>query len=280
MPLLDARNLSFGYLRHAAVISNVSFDTGAARAPALIGRSGVGKTTLLSLIAGHIAPSSGTLLFDNVPVDGPSASRTLVFQAYNLFPWLTAAENVAFGPRCNGMSAQQSYDIARDILVRFGLSDVADAFPNELSGGMRQRTAIARALAVNPACLLIDEPFSSLDIETKRMIIDDIKTHALAHGTRLIMATHNPVDVQALCDSAISIRTASRSHTFLAGPYRRIYRNEFNNLRQVLPPRDGCDMGSTAPIWPSSLSAILARRVCRFTGLGRGDRSQNEMVSR
>jgi NitT/TauT family transport system ATP-binding protein len=213
-PLLDARDLSFGYPRQAQVISNLSFDTGSARAPALIGRSGAGKTTLLSLIAGHLTPNTGTLLVDGEAVKGPSASRTLVFQAHNLFPWLTARENVAFGPRCNGQSKADACKVAGDILTRFGLSNFADAFPHELSGGMRQRTAIARALAVNPACLIIDEPFSSLDIETKYLIIDDIKAHALAHGTRLIMASHNPNDIEALCDCAISIRADGRIDFF------------------------------------------------------------------
>jgi NitT/TauT family transport system ATP-binding protein len=136
----------------------------------IVGPSGCGKSTLLRLIAGLDQPTTGRILLDGIAVEEPGADRGMVFQSYTLFPWLTLAENVAFGLREKGMPAQKRAEIVREWLARMGLSGFADHYPKQLSGGMQQRTAIARALANDPAILLLDEPFGALDDQTRALM--------------------------------------------------------------------------------------------------------------
>jgi NitT/TauT family transport system ATP-binding protein len=137
---------------------------------AILGPSGCGKSTLLRLIAGLDRPTSGTILLDGRPVGGPGPDRGMVFQSYTLFPWLTVAENVGFGLREKGVPAAQRETIVAGWLARVGLEGFARHYPRQLSGGMQQRTAIARALANDPAILLLDEPFGALDNQTRALM--------------------------------------------------------------------------------------------------------------
>jgi NitT/TauT family transport system ATP-binding protein/sulfonate transport system ATP-binding protein len=137
---------------------------------AILGPSGCGKSTLLRIIGGLETASEGKIMLDGVPVVGPGADRGFVFQSYTLFPWLTVAQNIAFGLREKGVSERQRIDIARQWADRVGLSNFIDHFPKQLSGGMQQRTAIARALANDPKILLLDEPFGALDNQTRALM--------------------------------------------------------------------------------------------------------------
>jgi NitT/TauT family transport system ATP-binding protein len=137
---------------------------------ALVGPSGCGKSTLLDLLGGLTTPTSGRILLDGRPITGPGRDRGIVFQQYALFPWRTAAENVEFGLDIAGLKAKQRYEIARHFLDLVGLSGFANRYPHELSGGMKQRVAIARSLAYDPEVLLMDEPFAALDAQTRETL--------------------------------------------------------------------------------------------------------------
>jgi ABC-type nitrate/sulfonate/bicarbonate transport system ATPase subunit len=136
----------------------------------ILGPSGCGKSTLLRIVAGLDNPTTGRVLLDDRPVTRPGPDRGMVFQSYTLFPWLTVAENVAFGLREKGIAQKDRQDVSRLWLERVGLTNFADHYPKQLSGGMQQRTAIARALANGPSILLLDEPFGALDNQTRALM--------------------------------------------------------------------------------------------------------------
>ena len=136
----------------------------------ILGPSGCGKSTLLRIVAGLDRATTGTVLLDGVPVTGPGADRGMVFQSYTLFPWLTVRQNIAFGLRERGMADTDSGSIADRLINRVGLAGFENHWPKQLSGGMQQRTAIARALANDPKILLLDEPFGALDNQTRALM--------------------------------------------------------------------------------------------------------------
>jgi NitT/TauT family transport system ATP-binding protein len=136
----------------------------------ILGPSGCGKSTLLRLIAGLDQPSTGRIVLDGARVSEPGADRGMVFQSYTLFPWLTVADNVAFGLREKGVAREERSAVVREWLGRIGLTGFEHHYPKQLSGGMQQRTAIARALANDPAILLLDEPFGALDNQTRALM--------------------------------------------------------------------------------------------------------------
>jgi ABC-type nitrate/sulfonate/bicarbonate transport system ATPase subunit len=136
----------------------------------ILGPSGCGKSTLLRMVAGLDAPTSGKIELDGRPVSGPGADRGMVFQSYTLFPWLTVLQNVCFGLRERGMAQAQQDELARQFIAKVGLEGFEGHFPKQLSGGMQQRTALARALANKPRILLMDEPFGALDHQTRELM--------------------------------------------------------------------------------------------------------------
>jgi len=133
----------------------------------LLGPSGCGKSTLLRLIAGLDRPDSGEVLVNDQPVHGPGKERGMVFQKYTSFPWLTVADNIAYGLKINSVPEQQRKEIVAQLIRDIGLSGFENAYPETLSGGMQQRVAIARTLALRPAVILMDEPFGALDAQTR-----------------------------------------------------------------------------------------------------------------
>ena len=136
----------------------------------ILGPSGCGKSTLLRIVAGLDHPTSGEVLQDGKRIVGPGPDRGMVFQSYTLFPWLTVRENVCFGLRERNLPRTEQLDIARDFIGKVGLSGFENHFPKQLSGGMQQRTALARALANQPRVLLMDEPFGALDHQTRELM--------------------------------------------------------------------------------------------------------------
>lgn len=148
-------------------LRDVSFKVHRREFLCVIGPSGCGKSTLIRMVAGLDHPTSGRMLVDGRDVRGPGPDRGMVFQGYTLFPWLTVTRNVMFGLQMNGMEATQAQSEARQWINLVGLSRFENAYPAQLSGGMKQRTAIARALAANPRILLMDEPFGALDAQTR-----------------------------------------------------------------------------------------------------------------
>jgi len=149
------------------VLDQLSFSVNDGVFVALVGRSGSGKSTLLRLIAGLEQPSSGQVLLDGQPVQEPGPDRGMVFQKYSLYPWLSAAENVAFGMRLQGRNKAEIRERTAYFLDVVGLDRAGGLMPRQLSGGMQQRVAIARALAAEPKVLLLDEPFGALDIQIR-----------------------------------------------------------------------------------------------------------------
>jgi NitT/TauT family transport system ATP-binding protein len=136
----------------------------------ILGPSGCGKSTLLRIVAGLDKPTEGQVLLNRNPVVAPGPDRGMVFQSYTLFPWLTVAENIAFGLKEKGMPERERNDIVASYIEKVGLRDFANHWPKQLSGGMQQRTAIARALANDPEILLLDEPFGALDNQTRSLM--------------------------------------------------------------------------------------------------------------
>jgi NitT/TauT family transport system ATP-binding protein len=157
----------------------------------ILGPSGCGKSTLLRMIAGLDTPTTGSIKLDGKPVIGPGADRGMVFQSYTLFPWLTVLENVCFGLREKGMPLIEQQDIARQFLVKVGLNDFENHYPKQLSGGMQQRTALARALANNPRILLMDEPFGALDHQTRELMQELLQGIWEAERKTVLFVTHD-----------------------------------------------------------------------------------------
>ena len=174
----------------------------------LVGPSGCGKTTLLNLVAGFEQPSSGRVEVDGTPVAGPGPDRAMIFQESALFPWLDVVDNVAFGLRQHGhLSAAQRRDTAMEYLRLVHLDGFADAYIHELSGGMKQRAALARALAPRPRALLCDEPFGSLDALTRERLYAELQElHAATRRTTLFV-THNTREAACLADRVIVLST-------------------------------------------------------------------------
>jgi len=157
----------------------------------LIGPSGCGKTTLLNLIAGFESPTRGGLSMDGRVISGPGTDRAVVFQETSLFPWMSVLENVEFALRAKTKDAAERKRTAAEALSLVGLSDFLNARPNDLSGGMKQRVAIARAFAMDPRTLLMDEPFSSLDEQTRRKLDNDISSIWLKKKKTIVFVTHS-----------------------------------------------------------------------------------------
>jgi NitT/TauT family transport system ATP-binding protein len=172
---------------------------------ALVGPSGCGKTTLLRLVAGLEAPTRGQVFLEGRTVDACGAERTLVFQEYSLFPWLTALDNVAFGLRVAGLSRAERRQQALALLESMGLGEFAGTYPHQLSGGMQQRVAIARALAVSPRVLLLDEPFASVDALTRSQLQEELLRTWRAHGQTILLVTHSIEEALRLAGRVIAL---------------------------------------------------------------------------
>lgn len=169
----------------------------------LIGPSGCGKSTLLSLAAGLDKPSEGFVTLLGREVTGPSRDTALIFQDHNLFPWMTTAENVAYGLRSRGMGRRAARDRARELLTQVGLADYADKPPKALSGGMRQRVALVRAFAIEPKVLLMDEPFGALDHQTRLFMQAYLLSTWKDSGATVVMVTHDLDEALLLADRLV-----------------------------------------------------------------------------
>lgn len=157
-------------------IKNVQLNVHPGEFVSLIGPSGCGKSTLLSIVAGFVKPSSGGAFLDGQPITRPGSDRGVVFQQYSLFPWLTVVKNVEFGLKMAGVDRDKRRQTARSLLGLAGLSAFENHYPDQLSGGMKQRIGIVRALATSPQVLLMDEPFGALDTQT-RVVMQEILTN-------------------------------------------------------------------------------------------------------
>jgi NitT/TauT family transport system ATP-binding protein len=175
------------------VVDHVSYDINDGDFIAVIGPSGCGKTTMMSMLAGFQKPTSGKVLFDGKPVTGPGPERGVIFQEYGVFPWLTVKDNIAFGLKlkANHVPVAERDEICEHYLALMGLSDFATSYPKHLSGGMRQRLAIARAYAVKPQFLLMDEPFGALDAQTRANMQNLLLQVLATEGKTVMLITHS-----------------------------------------------------------------------------------------
>ncbi|WP_371497082.1 ABC transporter ATP-binding protein [Kitasatospora sp. NBC_00374] len=171
-------------------VDRVDLDIAAGEFTALVGPSGCGKSTLLDLLGGLTRPSSGQILLDGRPVTGPGPDRSTVFQQYALLPWRTAQGNVEFGLEAIGVPRRQRAARAREYLDLVGLTGFEDRHPHELSGGMKQRVAIARSLAYDPEVLLMDEPFAALDAQTRESLQGELLRIWERTGKTVLFITH------------------------------------------------------------------------------------------
>ncbi len=169
----------------------------------LLGPSGCGKSTWLRLVAGLDGPTAGEVLYKGTPVKGPGRERGMVFQEYSLLPWRSVIENVALGPEFNGAGRGERRAVALDYLARVGLEKFADAKPHELSGGMRQRAAIARALATDPEVLLMDAPFGALDAHTRVLLQKELLRIWELDRKTVVFVTHSVDEALFLADRIV-----------------------------------------------------------------------------
>ena len=177
--------------RKLDVLANVSLDVAAGEFLCLLGPSGCGKTTLMNLMAGFEKADSGIVAIDGSPVTQPNAMHITIFQEYALFPWRTVMGNVLFGLEAKGIKGTEAEGIAREYLELVGLTKFAGSFPQQLSGGMKQRVSIARALAVEPDILFMDEPFAALDAFTRQRLQDELIRIWLKKRPTIIFVTHD-----------------------------------------------------------------------------------------
>jgi ABC-type nitrate/sulfonate/bicarbonate transport system ATPase subunit len=173
----------------------------------ILGPSGCGKSTLLRIVAGLDQPSSGEVLLDGQRIRGPGADRGMVFQSYTLFPWLTVRDNVCFGLRERGLPRAQQIEIAQGFIQKVGLNGFEGHFPKQLSGGMQQRTAIARALANGPRMLLMDEPFGALDHQTRELMQELLLGIWEAERKTVLFITHD-IDEAVFMGSRVVVMSA------------------------------------------------------------------------
>ena len=173
-------------------LDGLDLDVQAGEILTVVGPSGCGKSTVLDLVTGLAAPAAGSVEIDGRPVTGPGLDRGVVFQQYTLLPWRTALGNVEFALEAvGGRSRAQRRQVARDYLELVGLTDFADRYPHELSGGMKQRVAIARSLSYEPEVLLMDEPFGALDAQTRERLQEELVQIWRRTGTTIVFITHD-----------------------------------------------------------------------------------------
>jgi NitT/TauT family transport system ATP-binding protein len=211
--------------RPVTALDDITFDVHRGEFVVLVGPSGCGKSTLLDLLGGLTTPTSGRILVDGAPVTGPGLDRGIVFQQYALLPWRTAQGNVEFGLEAKGLPRRERAARAREFLDLVGLTGFHDRYPHELSGGMKQRVAIARSLAFDPDVLLMDEPFAALDAQTRDGLQDELLriwehtaktvvfiTHGIEEavylGQRVAVMTSRPGRIKKIVDVALTARSA------------------------------------------------------------------------
>jgi NitT/TauT family transport system ATP-binding protein len=190
------------------ILQDISLDIRPGEFVVVVGPSGSGKSTLLNAAAGMLRPTSGRVTLDGQPVSGPGPDRAMVFQDHGLFPWLTAAQNVAFGLNMARVPKAEVAERTREALAAVHLENAADKLVHELSGGMRQRVSIARALVLDPAVLLMDEPFAALDAQTRTLLHGQLQDLWLQTRKTVLFVTHSVGEAVRLADRIIVLHSA------------------------------------------------------------------------
>ena len=189
--------------REVIALNDVSLAVNHREFVAILGPSGCGKSTLLYMLAGFIPVEQGQILIDGRPVDGPGPDRGIVFQHFALFPWKTVRQNVLYGLECAGLPRAEREECAQDFINLVGLGGFEDCYPYQLSGGMKQRTAIARTLAISPKILLMDEPFGALDAQTRTLMQSELRRIWAQSPKTVIFVTHDVQEAVYLAQRVI-----------------------------------------------------------------------------
>ena len=199
--------VSFAFAPDVPAIAEASLHVEAGELVCLVGPSGSGKSTILNLLAGLLVPTAGRVLEGGVPVAGPGPERAVVFQDAALFPWLSLRDNVEYPLKVAGTPKNERRDRSEQLLRTVHLWRFQDSFPHQLSGGMRQRGAIARALATDPAVLLMDEPFAALDAQTREILQGEVERIWLETRKTIVFVTHNVREAVRLADRIVLMGT-------------------------------------------------------------------------
>ncbi len=203
LPKIDVRDVGHRFQNAVLALHDVNIEVHAGEFVCLVGPSGCGKTTLLYALAGHLSPSGGRISIDGVQVKGPGPDRLLVFQEPALFPWLTVRQNLVFALRARGLSRADAAARASAFIPRVHLEGFEDTLPHQLSGGMRMRVQLARALAVDPAVLLMDEPFAALDAQTRSSMHQLLQGIWLRDRKTVVFVTHDVREALVLGDRVV-----------------------------------------------------------------------------
>jgi NitT/TauT family transport system ATP-binding protein len=231
-PVLSLRDVSKTFPSKQGpvqALADITLEIGPREVVCVLGPSGGGKTTLLNLMAGLELPSEGSVACNGTPVHGPGPDRVVIFQELALFPWLNVLGNVSFGLRMKGIPKEERERRALEALELVHLTRFKDAFVHELSGGMKQRVAFARALVIDPAILLLDEPFGALDPETKDVLLDEVQEILGKTHLTIVFVTHNVREAVTLGDRVVLLS----SHP---GRIKRDYRVELPRPRRIDDP--------------------------------------------
>ncbi len=214
MKSLEIRNLQKTYFDPYAgtkvtAVQDVSLTIGEGEFVSVVGPSGCGKTTILNMVAGFLPVTGGEIRVGGRAVKGPGADRGVVFQSFALFPWKTVLDNVGFGPKMRGVPKPERDRIAREYLALAGLSHAAERYPNELSGGMQQRVGVVRALANDPDVLLMDEPFASVDAQTRMTLQEELTRIWQEKQHTVLFITHDVAEAVFLADRVVVLSKGS-----------------------------------------------------------------------
>jgi NitT/TauT family transport system ATP-binding protein len=205
-PRVELRDIDLRYFTQEGeteAVRGLSLQVAPGEFVGIVGQSGCGKSTLLSLIAGILEPTAGEVLVDGRPVDGPSPVCAYMLQQDYLFEWRSILDNVLLGPEIQGKNLREARGKALDLLRRYGLGEFAGHYPHQLSGGMRQRAALARTLCTDPEILLLDEPFSALDFQTRLALADEVGDILRREGKTVILVTHDISEAVSMADRVV-----------------------------------------------------------------------------
>jgi len=280
--VVDLRSVSKAFAKRSGeplvVLDKIDLSLRSGEILGLLGRSGSGKSTLLRIAGGLIQPTSGEVVYRNAPLAGPAEGIAVVFQTFALFPWLTVLENVEIGLDALGLSREVSKQRAEQAIDLIGLDGFQSAYPRELSGGMRQRVGFARAIAVQPEVLLMDEPFSALDVltaETLRTDFLDLWTGGQLPTKAILIVTHNIEEAVLMCDRLVVLssnpgRISAEVPVTLPRPRNR-FDEQFgaivDNVYSILTTRTVASIGAAKQAREAAAEPLPPASVNRIIGL-------------
>ncbi len=228
-PIIEAKSVEMTFAtRQGELTALKDFNLEVRRGEVLtiVGASGCGKSTFLNIVAGFMRQSAGEVLLEGQPIKGVEPRCGMIFQSYALFPWMTVLDNVAFGPRINGVGRQERLERARHWISVVGLEGFESAYPGELSGGMQQRVALSRALANEPEVLLCDEPFAALDAMTRQILQQELLRVVAESGKTVLFITHSIDEALILSDRVVVMSARP-------GQVKAVYENDLPRPRSM-----------------------------------------------